>query len=142
MKRTRLLVLPRLSAVSVLRDASRRSRRIASICTDAVVLAEAGLLDGRRSTTHWQHARELQRSFPRIKVPEDRIHIVAGSVWTSAGMTACIDLSLALVEEDLGADVARDVARLLVVYSRRTGGQSHFSALLDLEPHRSAFTTR
>jgi len=120
--------------LAFLRDASRRSRRIASICTGAFVLAEAGLLDGRRATTHWHHARELQRSFPRVKVQEDRIHIVDGSVWTSAGMTACIDLSLALVEEDLGADVAREVARQLVVYSRRTGGQSQFSALLELEP--------
>ena len=98
------------------------------------MLAEAGLLDGRRATTDWYHARELERSFPRVKFQEDRIHIVDGSIWTSAGMTACIDLSLALVEEDLGADAAREVARKLVVYSRRTGGQSQFSALLELEP--------
>src|SRR5712672_2707815 len=109
--------------IKFLRQALQRSRRIASTCTGAFVLAEAGLLDGRRATTHWHRARELQRCFPRVKVEEDRIYIVDGSVWTSAGMTACIDLSLALVEEDLGAHESREVARQLVVYSRRTGGQ-------------------
>lgn len=123
---------PRLLAF--LRDASEKSRRISSICTGAFVLAEAGLLDGRRATTHWHYARELQRSFPRVKVEEDCIYIADGTVWTSAGMTACIDLSLALVEGDLGAEVSRAVARKLVVHSHRTGGQSQFSAFLELEP--------
>ncbi len=98
------------------------------------MLAEAGLLDGRRTTTHWHRARELQARFPKVKVEEDRIFIVDGSVWTSAGMTAGIDLALAMIEQDLGADVARAVARQLVVYHRRAGGQSQFSALLELEP--------
>ncbi|MFZ5679557.1 MAG: GlxA family transcriptional regulator [Bradyrhizobiaceae bacterium] len=114
--------------------ASKVSRRIASICTGAFVLAEAGILDGRRATTHWAFARDMQARFPKIKVQEDRIFIVDGSVWTSAGMTSCIDLCLAMVEDDLGADIARGIARKMVVYHRRTGGQSQFSALLELQP--------
>ncbi|MBP2308518.1 helix-turn-helix domain-containing protein [Azospirillum melinis] len=117
-----------------LRDAAVASRRVAGICTGAYVLAEAGLLDGRRATTHWSHARNLQRLYPAVKVEEDRIFSVDGNVWTSAGMTAGIDLAMALVEDDFGAEVAKAVARKLVVYLRRPGGQSQFSALLDLEP--------
>ncbi|MGC1304792.1 MAG: helix-turn-helix domain-containing protein, partial [Caulobacteraceae bacterium] len=103
-------------------------------CTGAFVLAEAGLLDGRRATTHWAHARLLQTRAPKAKVDEDRIFINDRQVWTSAGMTAGIDLALAMVEDDLGAETARLVARKLVVYHRRAGGQSQFSALLELEP--------
>ena len=110
------------------------ARRVAAPCTGAFVLAESGVLDGRRATTHWHRARELQARFPMVKVEEDRIFIVDGPVWTSAGMTAGIDLALAMVEKDLGADVARAVARKLVVYHRRAGGQSQFSALLEMEP--------
>jgi transcriptional regulator GlxA family with amidase domain len=120
--------------IKFLRQALARSRRIASTCTGAFVLAEAGLLDGRRATTHWHRARELQARFPKVKVEEDRIFIIDGPVWTSAGMTAGIDLALAMIEKDFGADVARAVARQLVVYHRRAGGQSQFSALLELEP--------
>jgi transcriptional regulator GlxA family with amidase domain len=120
--------------IKFLRKALQRTRRVASTCTGAFVLAEAGLLDGRRATTHWRRARELQTRFPKVKVEEDRIFIVDGPVWTSAGMTAGIDLALAMIEKDLGADVARAVARQLVVYHRRAGGQSQFSALLELEP--------
>jgi transcriptional regulator GlxA family with amidase domain len=120
--------------IRFLRQALQRSRRIASTCTGAFVLAEAGLLDGRRATTHWRRARELQARFPKVKVEEDRIFIIDGPVWTSAGMTAGIDLALAMIEKDFGADVARAVARHLVVYHRRAGGQSQFSALLELEP--------
>jgi transcriptional regulator GlxA family with amidase domain len=111
-----------------------RSRRVAATCTGAFSLAEAGLLDGRRATTHWNRARELQARFPKVKVEADRIFIIDGPVWTSAGMTAGIDLALAMVEQDLGAGVARTLARQLVVYHRRAGGQSQFSALLELEP--------
>jgi len=111
-----------------------RSRGVASICTGAFILAEAGLLDGRRATTHWYHAGALQAQYPKVKVDQDRIFIVDGPVWTSAGMTAGIDLALAMVENDLGTDIARDVARNLVVYHRRAGGQSQFSAPLELEP--------
>jgi transcriptional regulator GlxA family with amidase domain len=123
-----------LGVIKFLRQALERCRRVAATCTGAFVLAEAGVLDGRRATTHWNRARELQARFPKVKVEEDRIFIIDGPVWTSAGMTAGIDLALAMVEKDLGADVARAVARKLVVYHRRAGGQSQFSALLALEP--------
>ena len=117
-----------------LERALRRSRRVASICTGAFILAEAGLLEGRAATTHWQFARELQRRYPGVKVREDRIFITDGTVWTSAGMTAGVDLSLALVEEDVGPELSREMARKLVMYHRRAGGQTQFSALLEMEP--------
>lgn len=117
-----------------LREAQTACRRVASICTAAFILAEAGLLDGRRATTHWAYARDLQKRFPKVKTEEDRIFIIDGPVWTSAGMTAGIDLALAMIEKDHGADLARLVAKKLVVYHRRAGGQSQFSALLELEP--------
>ncbi|AXF11025.1 AraC family transcriptional regulator with amidase-like domain [Paraburkholderia sp. GV068] len=110
------------------------SRRIAAPCTGAFVLAEAGALDGRRATTHWRFANDLQRRFPKIAVEEDQIFIVDGPIWTSAGMTATIDMALAMIEKDHGQDVSRTVARKLVVYHRRAGGQSQFSTLLDLDP--------
>jgi transcriptional regulator GlxA family with amidase domain len=114
--------------------AGKESRRVAGVCTGAFALAEAGLLDGRSATTHWAHARRLQERFPAVKVDEDRIFIADGNVWTSAGMSAAIDLTLALIEHDHGAALARSIARKLVVYHRRPGGQSQFSALLELEP--------
>jgi len=120
--------------LAFLRKAGAASRRVASICTGAHALAEAGLLDGRRVTTHWCYARELQRLFPKTRVEEDRIFIQDGPVWTSAGMTACIDMALALVEADLGLEASRSIAKTMVVYHRRSGGQSQFSALLELEP--------
>jgi len=116
-----------------LRSAVHRSRRIASICTGALVLAEAGLLDGRRATTHWHFARSMQRRYPKIAVEEDRIFTSDGPIWTSAGMSAGIDLALALLENDVGAEIARAVAKLLVVYHRRAGGQSQYSTLLDMD---------
>jgi transcriptional regulator GlxA family with amidase domain len=117
-----------------LRSGMRQARRVTSICTGAFALAEAGLLDGRRATTHWGFAQELQKRHPLIKVQPDRIFINDGPVWTSAGMTAGIDMVLALVEQDLGAEIARVVAKKMVVYYRRPGGQSQFSAMLELEP--------
>jgi len=119
--------------LNYLRSAVHRCRRIASICTGALILAEAGLLDGRRATTHWQFARAVQLRYPKIAVEEDRIFTIDGPIWTSAGMSAGIDLALALVEKDLGAEIARGVARALVVYHRRAGGQSQFSTLLELD---------
>jgi transcriptional regulator GlxA family with amidase domain len=119
--------------LNYLRSAVHRSRRIASVCTGALVLAEAGLLDGRRATTHWHFARNMQRRYPKISVEEDRIFTIDGPIWTSAGMSAGVDLALALVENDLGAEIARVVAKMLVVYHRRAGGQSQFSTLLDLD---------
>ncbi len=120
--------------VAFVRRAPQFARRIAAPCIGALVLAEAGLLDGRRATTHWMYARGMAERYPRIKVEEDRIFIADGPVWTSAGMSAGIDLALALVEEDLGIEAARQIARKLVVYHRRSGGQSQFSTLLELEP--------
>ncbi|MHA6767437.1 GlxA family transcriptional regulator [Sphingobium ummariense] len=120
--------------VAFVRTAPKFARRIAAPCIGALVLAEAGLLDGRRATTHWMYARGMAERYPRVKVEEDRIFIADGPIWTSAGMTAGIDLALALVEEDLGMEAARFVARKLVVYHRRSGGQSQFSTLLELEP--------
>jgi transcriptional regulator GlxA family with amidase domain len=125
---------PTPGLVRFLQQSLGRSRRIASICSGAFVLAEAGLLDGRRATTHWVYARAFQARFPKVKLEEDRIFIHDGPVWTSAGMSAGIDLALAMVEQDLGAELARIVAKKLVLYHRRAGGQSQFSALLELEP--------
>jgi transcriptional regulator GlxA family with amidase domain len=117
-----------------IRRGLKRSRRVASICTGAFILAEAGLLQGRRATTHWYYARELQRRFPEVKVEEDRIFIIDGPIWTSAGATAGLDLALAMVEKDLGTEVARSVAKKLVMHHRRAGGQSQHSELLALSP--------
>ena len=127
--------------VDFLRGASNIARRTASLCTGAYLLAEAGLLDGRRVTTHWCQARELQRRYPKAKVEEDRIYINDDKYWSSAGMTACIDLCLALVESDLGVEASRAIARHMVVYHRRSGGQSQFSALLELEPKSDRIQT-
>jgi transcriptional regulator GlxA family with amidase domain len=120
--------------LAFIREASKTSRRVASICTGTFILAEAGLLDGRRATTHWLYARELQERFPEVKIEEDRIFIIDGNVWTSAGMTAGIDLALAMAEKDLGTEAAHAIAQKLVVFHRRAGGQSQHSALLELEP--------
>jgi transcriptional regulator GlxA family with amidase domain len=116
------------------RSAAKRSRRVTSVCTGAFVLAQAGLLDGRRATTHWQWCDTLARMFPAVQVDGDAIFVADGSVYTSAGVTAGIDLALALVEEDLGSQVARDVAQHLVVFLRRPGGQSQFSSQLAALP--------
>jgi transcriptional regulator GlxA family with amidase domain len=120
--------------IAYVRNAPEKCRRVASICTGARVLAEAGLLDGRRATTHWFYGNNLRAHFPKVKVEDDRMFISDRSVWTSAGMTGCIDLALAMVEEDHGRDLARSVAQHLVVFHRRSGGQSQYSALLKLEP--------
>lgn len=116
------------------RGAGRHARRVAGVCTGAFVLAEAGLLDGRRATTHWAFAREMQKRFPDIRMEDDRIFVIDGPVWTSAGMTAGLDLALAMVEKDLGEEVARSVAHKLVMHQRRSGGQTQHSEMLDLAP--------
>ncbi len=125
---------PTAGLLNFIRRGLKQSRRVTSICTGAFVLAEAGLLNGRRATTHWYYARELQARFPEVKVEEDRIFIVDGPIWTSAGATAGLDLALALVEKDLGAEAARSVAKKLVMHHRRAGGQSQHSELLALSP--------
>jgi transcriptional regulator GlxA family with amidase domain len=119
--------------IEFLKIALGSTRRIASICVGAFTLAQAGLLDGRRATTHWLYGRELQSQFPKIKVEVDRIFIADGPIWTSAGMTAGIDLALGLIEKDAGPDAARVVAKALVVHHRRAGGQSQHSVLLDVD---------
>jgi transcriptional regulator GlxA family with amidase domain len=110
-----------------------RARRVASVCTGAFLLAEAGLLDGRRVTTHWQSCRRLQRHYPDLDVDSDPIFVRDGDVYTSAGVTAGIDLCLALVEEDHGRDLALAVARQLVVFLKRPGGQAQFSSHLSTQ---------
>ena len=115
------------SLTSAAMEMSARASRTASICTGAFVLAAAGLLDGKRATTHWRHCRELAARYPQIQVELDAIYVKDDATYSSAGVTAGIDLSLALVEEDEGAGLARTVARALVVYLRRDGGQAQFS---------------
>jgi transcriptional regulator GlxA family with amidase domain len=116
--------------LSAVRNLSEHAARVSSICTGAFVLATAGLLEGRRATTHWKHTRVLARSFPEISVEPDAIFVKDGSLYTSAGVTAGIDLALALVEEDHGGELARSVAQSLVVFLQRPGGQSQFSPSL------------
>lgn len=120
--------------VEALRSVPARTRRLASICTGSFILAQAGLLTGRRATTHWRHTRLLTRAFPDIRVEPDAIFVRDGDVFTSAGVSSGIDLALALVEQDYGAELVRDVARSLVVYLKRAGGQSQFSVLVEAEP--------
>ena len=124
---------PSAELISFLQGALANTRRLASICTGAFILGEAGLLDGRRATTHWLFAKELQSRFPKASVEVDRIFIADGQVWTSAGMTAGLDMALGLVERDVGPEKTRDAARTLVLHHRRAGGQSQHSALLDLD---------
>jgi transcriptional regulator GlxA family with amidase domain len=109
-----------------------RARRFASVCSGAYLLAEAGLLDGRSATTHWESTDDFSRRYPGVKLEADRIFIRDGDVWTSAGISAGIDLALALVEDDLGPGVARRTAQQIVVHQRRPGGQLQFSGLVEL----------
>jgi transcriptional regulator GlxA family with amidase domain len=113
--------------VAFLRGAGRRARRVASICTGTYLLAEAGFLDGRRATTHWAHCSELARRYPQIRVESDPIFVRDGKVWSSAGVCAGMDLALALAEEDHGRELALTVAKWMVLFLKRPGGQSQFS---------------
>jgi transcriptional regulator GlxA family with amidase domain len=116
---------------------ARRARRTASVCTGAFVLAAAGLLDGRRATTHWASCDRLASTYPAVDVVADSIYVEDGDIWTSAGVTAGIDLTLALVDADNGPEVAHTVAGWLVVFTRRPGGQAQFSAQLLAQPGRT-----
>ncbi|MEV0977474.1 GlxA family transcriptional regulator [Streptomyces sp. NPDC049915] len=116
--------------VDWLRRHGPRAQRVVSVCTGAILLARAGLLDGRRATTHWAYCDKLARDHPAVQVDPDPIYVRDGHVSTSAGVTSGIDLSLALVEEDLGRDAALTIARHLVVFLRRPGNQAQFSAQL------------
>lgn len=118
------------------RQTERTARRTASVCSGAYVLAAAGLLDGRRATTHWQRSHDFQRRFPAVRLEPDKIFVQDGALWSSAGITAGIDMALAMIGADLGEAVARRTAQQLVVYHRRPGGQSQFSALLEMQGGR------
>ena len=123
--------------VDTVRGLRPRSARLVSICTGSFVLAAAGLLSGRRATTHWRHAGLLSRAYPDVRVAADALFVEDDGVFTSAGVSAGIDLALALVERDHGPELARDVARNLVVFMQRPGGQSQFSAPLEVRPPRT-----
>jgi transcriptional regulator GlxA family with amidase domain len=132
---------PRTPVPRALAQAARlpavHARRVGSICTGAFILAAAGLLDGKRATTHWKATHELAARCPDSRIEPDAIYVRDGSTYTSAGVTAGIDLALALLEEDHGPELTREVARALVVYMQRSGGQSQFSAPLRIPPPRS-----
>ena len=134
--------LPQLAKiVAWLRDAAPKARRVTSVCSGAYLLAEAGLLDGKRATTHWQRSDDFARRYPKVRLEPDRIFVREDETWTSAGITAGIDLALALIEDDHGSKVARATAQQLVVHQRRPGGQSQFSALLDTGGVHGRFAT-
>jgi transcriptional regulator GlxA family with amidase domain len=128
-----------LALVKWVRGRANAARRVASVCTGAFMLAASGVLDGRRAATHWSCCAELARRFPAVHVESDPIFVRDGPIWTSAGVTAGIDLALALVEEDLGRDVALAVARYLVVFLKRPGGQAQFSTMLSLQSAEDKF---
>ena len=125
--------------VDWVRERAAQARRVASVCTGAFLLAAAGTLDGRRAATHWMYCSKLAQRFPAVSVEPDPIFVRDGPVWTSAGVPAGIDLALALVEEDLGRSVALAVARYLVVFLKRPGGQAQFSAALALQASEDKF---
>jgi transcriptional regulator GlxA family with amidase domain len=129
------------ATLDFIRNTARTARRVASVCSGAYILAGAGLLDGRRATTHWSRSADFARRFPKVRLEPDRIFVQDGPVWTSAGITAGIDLALALIAEDAGEAVARAAAQQLVVYRRRPGGQSQFSALLEMERPTGRFSS-
>jgi len=125
--------------VDWVRQRAKKARRVASVCTGAFLLGASGVLDGRRAVTHWSYCAELARRFPTVRVESDPIFVRDGSVWTSAGVTAGIDLALALVEEDLGRTAALAVARYLVVFLKRPGGQAQFSEALSMQSAEDEF---
>jgi transcriptional regulator GlxA family with amidase domain len=125
--------------LAFVRAMSKRGIRVASVCSGTFILAEAGLLDGRRATTHWQRTRQIVAAYPKVKLEADRIYTRDGNIWTSAGITAGIDLALAMIAEDYGDGIAQQTAKQLVLYHRRSGGQSQFSSLLELKTPSSRF---
>ncbi|WP_313488092.1 GlxA family transcriptional regulator [Pseudescherichia sp.] len=120
--------------IAFLQTSAQQARRVAGICTGAFVLAQAGLLENRRATTHWAHAPSMKRLHPAVQLDDNRIFIIDEAIWTSAGLTAGLDMALGMVEKDLGADVARSVAHRLVMNQRRSGGQTQHSEMLALAP--------
>ena len=128
--------------IAWLKSRGTRAAELIALCSGSFFLAEAGLLDGLRATTHWRVADKLQQRYPAVRVDSNAIFIRQGNIWTSAGVTASIDLALSVVEEDFGREVALDVARELVVYLKRQGGQSQFSALLQSQNEEHALAVR
>jgi transcriptional regulator GlxA family with amidase domain len=126
--------------LAFVKGAAKTARRLCSVCSGAYILAAAGVLDAKRATTHWRRTPDFQTRFPAVKLEPDCIYTRDGKIWTSAGITAGIDLALALIADDLGEEAARRAAQELVVYHRRPGGQSQFSALLDIERTEGRFT--
>lgn len=124
--------------IEALKRMAPRVRRVTSVCSGAFILAQAGLLEGKSATTHWRRAPQLASLFPNVSVDPDRIYVRDGDIWTSAGVSAGIDLALALIADDLGAEVASNVAREMVVYAKRPGGQAQHSTLLELGAPRFA----
>ncbi len=136
---TRAVMLdPKVQAF--VKAAMKSARRVCSVCSGAYILAQAGVLDGKRATTHWGRTPDFQKRYPDVRLEPDCIYTHDGKIWTSAGITAGIDLALALIADDLGEEVSRRSAQELVVYHRRPGGQSQFSALLDIERIEGRFT--
>lgn len=127
------------AALRLLHRCAARGTRIASVCSGSLLLAAAGLLEGRRATTHWSRTEQFRAQFPGVKLEPEKIYVRDGSTWSSAGISAGIDLALALVGEDLGESIARKCARQLVVYYRRPGGQSQFSALIEMDRSQGRF---
>ena len=127
------------TTLALVRAMVKRGVRVASVCSGAFVLAEAGVLDGRRATTHWQRTSQFLKLYPKVKLEPDRIFVRDGNIWSSAGITAGIDLALAMAAEDFGDEVAQKTARQLVLYNRRSGGQSQFSSLLELKAPAGRF---
>jgi transcriptional regulator GlxA family with amidase domain len=127
------------TTLALVRTMVKRGVRVASVCSGAFVLAEAGVLDGRRATTHWQRTSQFLSLYPKVKLEPDRIFVRDGNIWSSAGITAGIDLALAMSAEDFGDEVAQKTARQLVLYNRRSGGQSQFSSLLELKAPAGRF---
>ena len=125
--------------LAFVRGLAKRGVRVASVCSGAYVLAEAGLLEGRRATTHWQRTGHFVKAYPNVKLEADRIYVRDGNVWSSAGITAGIDLALAMVAEDFGDEIAQKTARQLVLYHRRSGGPSQLSSLLELKAPNGRF---
>ena len=131
------LTCPR--TLAFVRAAASRGCRVASVCSGSFLLAEAGLLNERRATTHWGRTRDFRSRYPRVKLEPDSIFVRDGAIWSSAGISAGIDLALAIIAEDFGDLIAQQTARQLVVYHRRSGGQSQFSSLLELQAPTGRF---
>jgi transcriptional regulator GlxA family with amidase domain len=125
--------------LNFIKAVAERGTRVASVCSGTILLAEAGLLDGRRATTHWQRTQKFLKAYPKVKLEPDQIFVRDGQIWSSAGITAGIDLALAMVADDYGEEVVERTARQLVLYHRRSGGQSQFSSLLELKAPTGRF---